>query len=334
MFRSEIERLTICPVCSWSWRAPSSPAQRAEQLGTHVVLHVERHPAALVAPHVHGAEVDHRGDDEQARPDPDRLAVGEDRVVDDVALDERDRGGDHGGQQRAAEREQHRARIPPAVAGQPPQPGLAGAAPGRPPLLVGLPRAALPLAGALIAGPAPMVRRAGRLVLLAGRPRGVCGGPGPPDLVHGPVEHLECVQCLIRLAGLGEQLVQPPGVGGVGAVDRLAAGLGQAEPDHPPVAGLGITPRVSGGNQAVRGRGQRWLGDRQPLGQLRGPLAAGPGQLQDAVLLRRQVGIDPLQGPEQPQQDHHDLRGTLLVVIRRVLRRSRPALRRSRLPLG
>ena len=24
MLRSEIERLTICPVCSWSWRAPSS----------------------------------------------------------------------------------------------------------------------------------------------------------------------------------------------------------------------------------------------------------------------------------------------------------------------
>ncbi len=24
MFRSEIDRLTIWPVCSWSWRAPSS----------------------------------------------------------------------------------------------------------------------------------------------------------------------------------------------------------------------------------------------------------------------------------------------------------------------
>ena len=143
------------------------------------------------------------------------------------------------------------------------------------PLLVGLPRAALPLAGALM----PALRRwcvARPAVLLAGRPRGVCGGPGPPDLVHGLVEHARArpapdpARRSRRATGPAtgrrrRRRGRPP----------RGPDCGQAEPDHPPVAGLGLTPRVAGGDQAVRGRGQRRLGDRQPLGQPRGPLAAG-----------------------------------------------------------
>ena len=60
MLRSEIERLTICPVCSWSWRAPSSRVSEPNSSVRMVVLDVERHPAAEVAPQVHAAEGEQR----------------------------------------------------------------------------------------------------------------------------------------------------------------------------------------------------------------------------------------------------------------------------------
>ena len=60
MLMSEIERLTIWPVCSSSCRAPSSRESDVEQLGPQVVLHVERQPPAAIAAQVHAGEVQQR----------------------------------------------------------------------------------------------------------------------------------------------------------------------------------------------------------------------------------------------------------------------------------
>ena len=59
------------------------PGQRVEQLGPHGVLHVERHLAAAVPPHVDADEVGRRGDEQPDRQRPDRLLGRDDDVVDD-----------------------------------------------------------------------------------------------------------------------------------------------------------------------------------------------------------------------------------------------------------
>ncbi len=98
------------------------PGQRAEQPGPQVVLDVEGQPAAVVAAQVDAGEV-HRGrDQQQPGQRPDRLLVGHDDVVDDAALDQRDRGGGHRARQRAADRNDDVAAVTPAVARQPSQP--------------------------------------------------------------------------------------------------------------------------------------------------------------------------------------------------------------------
>ena len=101
--------------------------QRAEQPGPQVVLDVEGQPAAVVAAQVDAGEV-HRGrDQQQPGQRPDRLLVGHDDVVDDAALDQRDRGCGRRARQRAGDRDDDVARITPAVARQPPQPPVSRA---------------------------------------------------------------------------------------------------------------------------------------------------------------------------------------------------------------
>ncbi len=105
--------------------------QRVEQLGPHVVLDVQGQPAAVVPAQVDAGEV-HRGrDQQQAGQRPDRLAVGHDDVVDDLPLHQRDRGRRHRGRQRAAQRDDDTAAMPPAVSGQPPQPPVPGSSRAR-----------------------------------------------------------------------------------------------------------------------------------------------------------------------------------------------------------
>ncbi len=168
-----------------------------------------------------------RGDDQQrGRTEPDRLVVGEDRVVDDVALDQRDHRGDDRGEQRAAERQDHGTRVPPAVRGQPIQPRVRAAAVVSP--LVARPRPSCPHAWP----------RGGRAA--AGAPaRPWPGRACPARAAAGPDRRL------------GEQLIQPLGVDGVGPAHRVLPGLGQAQPDHPPVLGLGLPPQQPGRDEAV-----------------------------------------------------------------------------------
>ena len=121
-FRSEMDRLTSWPVWSSSWRAPVEPGQRAEHLGAQVVLHVEGEPAAPVAAQVDAAEVDRGGEHEQPGQRPDGLPLGHDHVVDDLPLHQRYRRRGDRRRQRAAQGDQHRRAVTPAVPRQPPQP--------------------------------------------------------------------------------------------------------------------------------------------------------------------------------------------------------------------
>ena len=57
MLMSEIDRPTSCPVWISSWRAPSSRESDSNSSVRIVVLHVEGHLAAPVAPHVDAEEV-------------------------------------------------------------------------------------------------------------------------------------------------------------------------------------------------------------------------------------------------------------------------------------
>ena len=107
------------------------PGQRVEELGPQVMLDVEGNPAPVVAAQVDAGEVDRRRDQQQDRERPDRLPVRDDDVVDDPPLDQRYRGRGHGGQQGAAQRDDHVPAVAPAVGRQPSQPPAGLSRPSR-----------------------------------------------------------------------------------------------------------------------------------------------------------------------------------------------------------
>ena len=123
MLMSEIDRPTSWPVWISSCRAPSSRDSELEQLGPHGVLHVERHLAAAVPPHVDADEVGRprRSSSPIASGQTDSLAR-DDHVVDDRPLQQRDRQRRRDIQHRPRQRDNHVPLEPPAVAGQPPDP--------------------------------------------------------------------------------------------------------------------------------------------------------------------------------------------------------------------
>ena len=83
-----------------------------EDRGAQVVLHVEREPSADEATDVREHEVHRAEAHEQCEERPERRAVGDDHVVDDRALDQRDGNGDECGAERHAERDEDLPAVP------------------------------------------------------------------------------------------------------------------------------------------------------------------------------------------------------------------------------
>ncbi len=87
-----------------------------------VELHVEADAPADVAPDVGGAEAGQGDHDQQREPRPQRLAVIEDDVVDDLPFDGRHRRGEPAAHQRPAQGQEHVAPVRLQPRRQPPDP--------------------------------------------------------------------------------------------------------------------------------------------------------------------------------------------------------------------